>query len=296
MISIRYIVFILVLLSGCAQAPQAPQQSYWHIIAEDHMYNGLQYYQRQQFRPALNQFERALKTYQRFNDVDGEINSRINLAKTSIALHQLDAAKEQIKEARQMIAEHSLKDRTVYLDIMASSMAIGQGDLEQAAGILDGYADDAPLTDDVRMALLVNKIRLAFENSQDPDALIERLEQAVKNQPRYEPRLWRFQALQARKQQAFETSDEYYQRALHRYRKDAHSLGVMAVLEDWAGSFAQRGQWEQAAQRYRDMYKTALSVKLQQPMETALDGLKQAYGQLQDEQQLEWVREQEARL
>lgn len=280
------------LISACAQAPEDNEGNYWHIIAEQHMHNGTQYYQRQQFHQAVYQFISALKTYQRFNAVEGELNSRINLAKTSIALHQLDLAQQHINEAQRIITAHELADKTVYLDIMRSSLSIQQGELGQAAQLLEKYATNTSLPQDVRTALLVNKIRLALLTGDKVSSLLQQLEQVATSQPKYEPRLWRFRAQQAHAQQQFASSDEYYVKALHRYREQTDSMGVLMLLREWGANLLQRGEWQAARLRYQDMYNTALSLKLQHQMSTALAGLVQVFEQLGYAQKLDWARQQ----
>jgi len=285
-----------VMLFACASPPPAPQQSYWEIVAEDYMHNGLDYYQRQQFRQALNQFSRALNTYQRFNDVEGELNGRINLAKTSIALDQLDAAGQQIMEARRIIAAHGMKDKSVYLDIMQASIAIQQQQPAEAAAILDGYAMGAGLPGDVSSALLINKIRLGLLQQQDVSPLIQQLENSAGQQPKVQPRLWRFQAQQADEQKDYARSDDFFTRALQRYRNDADAMGVLAALKEWAAALARRQDWQAAGVRYEDMYKTAASLKRQQQMVAALQGLVLVYQQQNNQPRLEWAQQQMDKL
>jgi len=296
MIKRLFIIMFSVMLFACASPPPAPQQSYWEIVAEDYMHNGLEYYQRQQFRQALNQFSRALNTYQRFNDVEGELNSRINLAKTSIALDQLDAAGQQIMEARRIIAAHGMKDKSVYLDIMQVSIAIQQQQPADAAVILDGYAMDTSLPGDVSSALLINKIRLGFLQQQDVSPLMRQLENVAGQQPKVQPRLWRFQAQQADEQKDYARSDDFFTRALQRYRNDADAMGVLATLKEWAAALARRQDWQAAAVRYEDMYKTAASLKRQQQIVTALQGLILVYQQQNNQPRLGWARQQMDKL
>jgi len=296
MIKHLFTIMFSLMLFACASPPPVPQQSYWEIVAEDYMHNGLDYYQRQQFRQALNQFSRALNTYQRFNDVEGELNSRINLAKTSIALDQLDAAGQQIVEARRIIAAHGMKNKSVYLDIMQASIAIQQQQPAEAAAILDGYAMGAGLPGDVSSALLINKIRLGLLQQQDVSPLIQQLENSAGQQPKVQPRLWRFQAQQADEQKDYARSDEFFTRALQRYRNDADAMGVLATLKEWAAALARRQDWQAAAVRYEDMYKTAASLKRQQQMVTALQGLVLVYQQQNNQPRVEWARQQMDKL
>ena len=288
--------FILVLLligsllSACASPPPKVPKSYWKQAAEAQMQSGLQYYQRQQFRQALNQFADALASYQRYNDVAGELNSRINLAKTSIALHQLDAAQAQIDAARELIARHGMEDKRVYLDIMESSIAIQNFSLKRAAAILDQYGDDAPLSPQLKAALLTNKLRLAFARQTDAKLLLQAFESAVATQSAYQPRLWRFQALQADIDKNFELSDALYAQALDAYREQASSTGVMVTLREWGESMTLRGDWPEARVKFEDLYKTAKSVRLQYWVVESLESLVLVYRKLGDWDRVEWAK------
>ena len=278
------------LLSACASAPEDNEASYWHIIAQQHMQNGTLYYQRQQFHQAVQQFVSALQTYRRFNAVEGELNSHINLAKTSIAMHQLSLAQQHISEAQRLIDAHGLVDKTVYVDIMRTSLGIQQGELEQTGQILEKYAANTSLPQEVRTALLVNRIRLAFLNSEEVSLLLQQLERVSAIEPNLEPRLWRFNAQQAHALQQFSSSDKYYLQALHRYRDQTDSMGVLMLLREWGANLLQRGDWPAAGLRYQDMYNTALSLKLQHQMSTALAGLVKVYKELGDSKKLDWAR------
>ncbi|MDH5446510.1 MAG: hypothetical protein OEY52_13225 [Gammaproteobacteria bacterium] len=280
------------MLSACASAPEDNEQNYWHVIAQQHMNNGALHYQRHQFHQAVHQFISALKTYQRFNAVDGELNSRINLAKTCIALHQLDLAQQHIDEAQRLITSHGLSDKTVYLDIMRSSISIQKGELKQAGKLLEKYASNTSLPEDVYTALLVNNIRLTLLNRDKVSPLLQQLELVAKDKPKYEPRLWRFRAQQDHVQKQFASSDKYYFLALQRYRSLTDSMGVLMLLREWGANLIQRGEWQAARVRYQDMYNTALSLKLQHHMSVALTGLVQVLEKVGDAKKLDWARQQ----
>jgi tetratricopeptide (TPR) repeat protein len=284
------LLLISSLLSACASPPPKVEKSYWQQAAEAQMQSGLQYYQRQQFRQALNQFADALASYQRYNDITGELNSRINLAKTSIALHQLDAAQAQIDTARELIERHGMADKRVYLDIMDSSIAIQNFSLKRAAGILDQYGDDASLPLQLQAALLTNKLRLAFAKQADAKPLLQAFESAVATQSAYQPRLWRFQAQQADIDKDFKRSDVLYGQALDTYRQQASSTGVMVTLREWGESMTLRGDWPAARIKFEDLYKTAKSVRLQYWVVESLESLVLVYRKLGDWDRVEWAK------
>ena len=232
----------------------------------------------------------------RFNEINGELDSRINLAKTAIALDLVELARQQIDEAQKIISAHGLSDKTVYLDIMSSSIAIQQLDLQQAAELLEKYPGHGEMQDDVAMALLINKIRLALLKGNDASALLEEFNSAAQSQAKYLPRALRFQAQQAHLQQRYADSDELYAQALSHYRERADSTGVVAGLKEWGANLLQRNEWKQAALRYQDLYKIAVSLKQQAATVAALDGLIQVYEQQGNQRQLQWARQQMGKL
>lgn len=290
------LLLLISLLMACASAPEDNEDKYWHIIAQQHMHNGSQYNQRQQFNQAVIQFVSALNTYRRFNDVEGELNSRINLAKVSISLHKLVLAKQHIGEAQILIDNHGMNDKTVYLDIMRSSLSIKQGDLEKASELLETYTTNKSLPQDVQSALLVNKIRLTLLKRGEVLPLLQQLEKIAKNHPKYESRLWRFRAQYAHSQQQFANSDKYYIQALSHYRANANSMGVMMLLGEWGANLLERGEWQAARVRYHDMYNTALSLKQRHQLSTALNGLVRVYKQTGKTKKLHWARQQLKKL
>lgn len=297
-INISAVIFLLTLslLAGCASPPPKQEENYWQQVANAHMVDGLRYYQRQQFHQALNQFGQALNSYRRYNDIEGELNSHINLAKASVPLNQLDVAEAQITAARQLIQRHGFNDKTVLLDIIASSMAIQKFALTSAAEILDKYTDISTLPENIGTALLVNKIRLAFIQQRDASSLLTLLEQRVVKQPAYQPRLWRFQAQLADEQKKYSESDSLYERALEQYRGRADSIGVMATARDWGESFVLRGDWSAAQVEFEDMYRTAVSVRLGYWTGEALERLVLVYRKLGDWEKVEWAKGKKEKL
>ncbi len=279
-------------LSACAGKPEKPQTGYWQQKAEYYSAGGVQYYRRQQYREALADFHRALQTWQRFNGVDGELDSRINLAKTCIALDQDDAAQMHLDEARALIDTHRLTGRRVHLDIMRASLAIRRKDTAAAQALLESYGDDESLPQDVRAALLINRLRIAFLQGQESDDLLAQLQNLAAADEKLQPRVLRFRAQQVQARQDFSQRDELFGRALQAYREYNDGMGVMATLGEWGDALAEQGAWQQARQKYQAQYKAAAAMKHAGRMHKALQSLLPVYGQLGETEKQAWAREQ----
>ena len=248
----------LLLLFSCASAPQE-KKPFWIETADALMTKGIYRYNNQQFFLAKKEFLKALNAYQRFNDVQGMAQCRLNLTKTHISLGE--NADQHIDILYKLINENDLSQLLVYADIMQASININNSLYDEAENILNKYIHKTDLQKDVFTAILINRLRVAFAKNVDVEQWLQEYESSIdKNNKAYNARLLRFKAQYAHMSGNKEKSDQLFKQALIEYRALANSKGVFLTLKEWGDSLIERKDWDSAYVRYNNALITAQSM------------------------------------
>ncbi len=236
-------IFILSLFS-CASVPQE-ENPFWIETADILTANGIEYYNNQRFFLAKKEFLEALNAYQRFNDVQGMAKTRLNLTKTLISLGE--NPDQHINMLYKLINENNLSDLLIYADIMHVSINIDNGLYDEAESILNKYIHETNLQKDVFIAILINRLRVAFVKNIAIKQWLQEYEYSIdKDNKLYSARLLRFKAQYAHINNEKEKSGQLFKQALNEYRLLANSKGVFLTLKEWGDSLIEQKDWDNA--------------------------------------------------
>jgi tetratricopeptide (TPR) repeat protein len=254
-----FIGLSLLLLLSCSSVPQE-KEPFWIETANSFTVKGVDYYNNQRFVLAKNEFNKALNAYQRFNDVQGMAQCRLNLAKTFISLGE-DAG-QHIERLYSLINENNLDELLVHADIMRASIMINNGLYDNAEKVLAKHINKSDLQKDVFVAILINRLRVAFAEGVDIDLWLNKYEISIgENNRLYNARLLRFKAQQEHSNSNTEKTNKLFKQALSKYRLLANSKGVYLTLKEWGDTYADNKDWVNALSKYSSALITAKSTE-----------------------------------
>ncbi len=237
-------------LAACASAP-GEQPAELVSNAERLLSQGVSRFSEDNYAAALLHFRRALDEYRLIDDADGAFESSINIARTRLAMNQVDKASEWVAAADRLIAEYQPARANEYREttaLLEASILFREGDTAAATEILNTLVNSQNRTS--RLNSLDLRTRIAFATATDQQTWLERYRQAIKQNAQastlHTARLLRYEAeLQTTKP----VSDSRYEDALKLYRKLAHKRGIAATLQEWSASDSEYGAYVSAEQK-----------------------------------------------
>ncbi len=206
--------------------------------AENFLARGVSSYTQYHYKQAGIFFNNALYAYRSIDNPHGIILSLSNLAKTALALGNIDLAEQYVVKAKKIIttSEKSFNNKVInHLKIVESSIRIEKQQYRAAKEILQPLLDAKQSPSSVfRSAALQNRVRIAIAED-DPDTAkwLQQFNQQISSshQNSYTARLMRFKATLSQDSQE---QNSYYNKALNIYRSSAHQVGIAATLEEWS--------------------------------------------------------------
>lgn len=221
---------------------------------------GVRAYQSRDLEAAAADFTEALSYYRGYDLADGTVRSRINLARVELDLGRPEVARAHLDAARRVAERAEGADFTARLDLLASTIALEIGDLDQAASSIEPHLSHLTPNAEVagatapsqqQLSFLANRTTLAFErNANDREQWLARLANAHAAQevtlPAVEARLYRLRARLAQEQGTDEQALSHLERALELYKRARTRSGIATTLEAMAKVYAGRGAVETA--------------------------------------------------
>lgn len=221
---------------------------------------GVRAYQSRDLEAAAADFTEALSHYRSYDLADGTVRSRINLARVELDLGRPEVARAHLDAARAVAERAEAADFTARLDLLASTIALQLGDLDQAAASIEPHLLRLPANAEAaggtppsrqQLSFLANRTTLAFErNANDREQWLARLANAQAAQevtlPAVEARLYRLRARLAQEQGTDQQALSYLERALELYKRARTRSGIATTLEAMAKVHAGRGAVETA--------------------------------------------------
>jgi len=181
----------------------------------------------------------------------------VNMAETSLALGDEDAAGQNLGQARRLVRREGLAELRPRLDLVAANLAVRAGRGGEAFALLAPYLSAASpqVGGELRLAALVSRVQLAFAAEEGAAARqwLDRYRQAVAalaaGAPRHAAQLLRFEARLCYREGDQEGGDRRFAEAVAIYRAGAVRPGLAAGLAEWGRLLMAAKQWEAARDR-----------------------------------------------
>ncbi len=254
-------LFIVVCLSLPTACVRAPLDKKPKPIEEAHlsMQKGIEAHTNGLYTEALTWFSRAQRLHESLDQRNGVAISHLNLAELNMILSEDEKAFEHLKEAQAIILTDGLMTLTPNLHLLASSYEIRQGNYSGALGIVNNYIHQASLPEDLQLAFLANRIKIAIET--EPlgiGGFITQYESRLNGNADslHQMRLQRFK-LQAG---LVQPETNLYENILARYRLQASRVNIAETLIEWANQLAAAGQSSEAKERLARAAKIRLHM------------------------------------
>jgi tetratricopeptide (TPR) repeat protein len=251
------------LLQACASP--LPQQPKALREAEQNMQRGTAAYVNDEYHLAANAFTNALDIYQSIDNGDGVFEATVNLLQTSLAVVNLQAARQQLATLRALTAQRVVEAEKMRIDLLEVRLLHAEGKPDQALAILrplwPRFDEQQRVVEDSEFALPVvaATARLMQQTRHADSALwLTRLQQFELGEDasgqRYRALLLRLQA----KQPSGPDSEQQLREALGIYRELVYRRGIAITLQQLAALKASQDEWQAAD----DLYQRSLKVHL----------------------------------
>ena len=240
------------LLAACGSKPVQPPAVVSQ--AQSFMASGMQAYNDNRYTEARNFFGRAFAEYRSIDDLDREVDALTDLADAALLQGDVAAARDDIKQARSVLARHPVAGRPARLALLEAYADLQSQDAASASAVLDPLVNDTTLPADVQRAALFARTQAAFDSkAADASQWLAKLGKG-EGEPD-EARLERLQALVAVDST---NAESLYASALHRYQAAYYRPGIAAVHEEWGIMLLTQQKWASA----RDHLQRALDIRL----------------------------------
>jgi len=240
------------LFAACGSKPvQAPA-----VVsqAQSFMASGMVAYNDNRYTEARNFFGRAFAEYRSIDDLDREVDALTDLADAALLQGEVQTARDDIKQARGVLARHPVAGRPARLALLEAYADLQSQDPASAIAVLDPLLNDTTLPADIHRAALFARSQAAFDSkAADAPQWLAKLGKGEGDLD--EARLERLQALVA---VDTANAESLYASALHRYQSTYYRPGIAAVHEEWGALLLSQQKWAGA----RDHLQRALDVRL----------------------------------
>lgn len=248
-----------VVLSACGSKP--PLQPAVVSNSRDAMSLGMQAYADDRYLEARGYFERALVQYRSVDDLEGQLDTLVDLADSALGQGEYSAARSYLADADVILAHGGFVEAAQHVALLHAYADMQAGDAAQASAHLDTLLADSATSTAIRQAALFARTQVAFDlNAADTAQWLDKLGAALGKAPApiSTARYLRLQALAAERQGDAHTAVRLYRHALDNYRARYYRPGIAATLEEWAHLSVTQQDWSTA----HDQLQRALQIRL----------------------------------
>jgi tetratricopeptide (TPR) repeat protein len=237
-------------LAACGSKPVVPPP----VVSDSQtfMASGMVAYEDNRYTEARNFFGRAFMEYRSVDDLEHEADALTDLADAGLQQGDVKAARDQISQARAILASHPQPEVSARLTLLEATADLLDKDPGNAITALDGLLNDASAPADIKRAALFARVQAAFD-AKAPDASQWLAKLGKPEGDLEQARLDRLQALADPSKGA-----ALYADALQHYQTAYYRPGIAASHEEWGALLMSQQDWTGA----RDHLQRALNVRL----------------------------------
>jgi uncharacterized protein HemY len=220
--------------------------------SQSFMASGMAAYADNRYTEARSFFGRAFMEYRSVDDQEHEADALTDLADAAVQQGDVAAARDQIKQARAVLASQTVAGLPAQLTLLEAYTDLLDKDPASAITLLDGLQADAGAAPDVRRAALFARAQAAFD-AKAPDAVQWVTKLGTATGDLEQARLDRLQALvdPSKAPALYAGALQYYQAAYYR-------PGIAATHEEWGTLLMTQQDWKGA----RDHLQRGLDIRL----------------------------------
>jgi tetratricopeptide (TPR) repeat protein len=216
------------------------------------MASGMAAYADNRYTEARSFFGRAFMEYRSVDDQEHEADALTDLADAAVQQGDVAAARDQIKQARAVLASHPVAGLPAQLTLLEAYTDLLDKDPASAITLLDGLQADASAAQDVKRAALFARAQAAFDaKASDAAQWVTKLGAPQGNLE--QARLDRLQALVDPSK-----APALYADALQHYQAAYYRPGIAATHEEWGTLLMSQQDWKGA----RDHLQRGLDIRL----------------------------------
>ena len=237
-------------LAACGSKPVVPPP----VVSDSQtfMASGMAAYNDNRYTEARSFFGRAFMEYRSVDDQEHEADALTDLADAALQQGDVSAAREQIRQARAVLASHPVTGLAAQLTLLEAYTDLLDKDPASAITLLDVLLADAGAPTDVKRAALFARTQGAFDaKASDTAQWLAKIGAAQGDLE--QARLDRLQALADSSK-----APALYADALQHYQTAYYRPGIAAVHEEWGALLMTQQDWKSA----RDHLQRALNVRL----------------------------------
>ena len=248
----RFLILTLssTLLAACGSKPVVPPPVVSN--SQTFMASGMAAYDDNRYTEARSFFGRAFMEYRSVDDLEHEVDALTDLADAGLQQGDIGAARDQISQARAILANHPQPEVSARLTLLEATADLLARDPASAATALDGLLNDATAPADIKRAALFARTQAAFD-AKAPDTSSWLAKLGKPQGDLEQARLDRLQALGDPSKAA-----ALYGDALQHYQATYYRPGIAATHEEWGALLMSQQDWKGA----RDHLQRALNVRL----------------------------------
>lgn len=238
------------LLTACGSKPVIPPP----VVSDSQsfMASGMAAYADNRYTEARSFFGRAFMEYRSVDDQEHEADALTDLADAAVQQGDVAAARDQIKQARAVLASHPVAGLPAQLTLLEAYTDLLDKDPASAITLLDGLQADASAAQDVKRAALFARAQAAFDaKASDAAQWVTKLGAPQGNLE--QARLDRLQALVDPSK-----APALYADALQHYQAAYYRPGIAATHEEWGTLLMSQQDWKGA----RDHLQRGLDIRL----------------------------------
>ncbi len=249
-----FLLLFCMVLTGCSGSPVT--KSVVVLDAESFTNAGIEAFSRAEWKQAKTLFNRALSLYQGIDDQQGVLYNHINLAEVALSINDFPSVQRHLGFATEIAKNNPMQEFQARIRLLYALEALKQKKTTQAETILQPLLPEfdrlIPTTvpDEIQMAAIANRTKIAFIQKLDEQFWIQRYANALKllanKKPELEARLLRFQANLSKRQGDFEESESKLQKALTEYKKNLFRTGIAETLFELGQLYKEQSLWQQA--------------------------------------------------
>jgi tetratricopeptide (TPR) repeat protein len=229
---------------------------------DKYLHYGAEAYAAGQPAVAESRFNWALGLFKKTGNLDGQIRAHINLAEHAFQSQDLSLANTHIGQAEDLVIKTGAVQYRRRIQLMKSSVALKQGDYEQARIVLTGLLGNgdeqanSDKQDEIHLAALINRASLARQQGNEELAYwIEQIDQAAgknrNNNPSLNAQILRLKAELHRRRGEFSEADAAFEKALLAYQPGLFDREIGTTLTEWAQLDMQQSRWFRASDKLR---------------------------------------------
>jgi tetratricopeptide (TPR) repeat protein len=243
-------MFSAAVLAACGSKPVVPPP----VVSDSQtfMASGMAAFDDNRYTEARSFFGRAFMEYRSVDDQEHEADALTDLADAALQQGDVAAARDQIKQARAVLASHPVAGLPAQLTLLEAYTDLLAKDPTSAITLLDSLLADAGAAADVKRAALFARTQAAFD-AKAPDAASWLAKIGAAQGDLEQARLDRLQVLGDPTK-----GPALYADALHHYQAAYNRPGMAATHEEWGTLLISQQDWKDA----RDHLQRALDIRL----------------------------------